>query len=244
MSVAPLTVQAAEPAALRQLRIAAGSIIHARIAATLGLLSVVLISAGFVVHGYPDIGATGSQIAHWATTTDPRQFAIGVYIEQIGWLLFLAFAAWLWSVARGAEGGAGWLATAGFSAAVLYSAPIGNGVWWAVLDAGRRGTSPQTLVIVRDVAQHLFDLSLLLPAMFLLLTGAALVRTRSLPWPLGATAVLIGAGNLIPPIANGLAGLCLFLWIVAVSLYVLVRPSAAVRAPSTGAAPLVAPAAP
>jgi hypothetical protein len=53
--------------------------------------------------------------------------------------------------------------------------------------------------------------------------------------------VLIGAGSLIPPIANGM-GLCLFLWIVVVSLYVLVRPVAMVRAPSTGAAPLAAPA--
>lgn len=236
MSVAQITVQAAESVAPRRVRIAAGSGIHARIAAALGLLSVVLIFAGFVVHGYPDIGASGSQVAHWAVATDPRQFAIGVYIEQIGWLLFLAFAAWLWSVLREAGGGAGWLATAGFSAAVLYSAPIGNGVWWAVLDAGRRGTSPQTLVVVRDVAQHLFDLSLLLPAMFLLLTGAALLQTRVLPRPLGAAAVLIGAGSLIPPIGNGIAGLCLFLWIVVVSLYVLVRSGAMVRAPRDAAA--------
>jgi hypothetical protein len=242
MSAAQITIQAAESVVPRRGRIVGGSRIHARIAAALGLLSVVLIFAGFVVHGYPDIGATGSQIAHWAVATDPRQFAVGVYIEQIGWLLFLAFAAWLWSVVRAAERGDGWLAAAGFSAAVLYSAPIGNGVWWAVLDAGRRGTSPQTLVVVRDVAQHLFDLSLLLPAMFLLLTGAALVRTRALPRPLGAVALLIGAGFLIPPIANGIMGLGLFLWIVAVSLYVLVHPVTMVRASSTGAAPLATPA--
>src|ERR671933_657579 len=106
-----------------------------RAAAAAGLLSIVLSVLGFIIHGYPDVGASGRQLAHWATATNQQQFAIGLYVEALGALLLLPFAAWLWSVARGAEGGTGWLSTTGFAAGVLYvGSIIDNGIWWALLD--------------------------------------------------------------------------------------------------------------
>jgi hypothetical protein len=227
MSAEHVTVRAAESAASRRERIAGGAVTRTRVAAAFGLLSVFTIFAGFFIHSYPAIGASGKEIVHWATITNQRQFAIGIYIEHLGFLLLLLFAAWLWTVARDAEGGSGWLSTAGFGAAVLYvgAGLVSNGVWWAVLDGGRHGTSPQTLTTIRDIAQHIYDLSLLLPAAFLILTGYVLFRTRALPRLIGGAAVPIGVSILIPPIANGMHTF-FFLWMVAVSLYLLVRPGA------------------
>jgi hypothetical protein len=68
-------------------------ITRTRIAAALGLLSIILSLVGFTIHGYPAIGASGKEIAHWATTTDGQRFAFGIYVEALGLLLFLPFAA-------------------------------------------------------------------------------------------------------------------------------------------------------
>jgi Domain of unknown function (DUF4386) len=234
MSAEHVTVLAAESVAPRRERIAGGAVMRTRVAAALGLLSVILSVVGFVIHGYPAIGASGKEIARWAATTNQQQFAIGLYFEALGYLLFLLFAAWIWTVGRDAEGGSGWLSTAGFGAAVLYvGSIIDNGIWWAILDAGRRGTNPQTLAAIRDIAQHIFETTLLFGGVFFVLIGYVLFRTRALPRWIGATAVVVGLILLIPP-AQMVGGAFVFIWPAAVSLYLLVRPGAAatVREPS------------
>lgn len=205
-----------------------------RLAGIFGLLSVLGMFAGLAIHGYPDIGASGRQIAHWATTTNQHQFAIGIYVEAVAILLFLGFAAWLRGVARDAEGGSGWLSTAGFSAAALYVglALASNAVWWAVLDSGRRGTNPQTLAAVRDIAQHTFDASNLCLGMFLIIVGYGLFTTRALPRLAGGTAMLFGLGLMVPQTPQ-LALIPVFVWIVVVSIYLLVRPALATRVTET-----------
>ncbi len=226
MSTAHVTVRAAELGASQRERIAAGAVTSTRAAAVLGLLSVIVSLGGLFIHGYPDIGATGKEIVHWANTTNPRQFTIGIYIESLGGVLSFLFAAWLWSVARDAEGGSGWLSTAGFAAAALnlVAGLASNGVWWAVLDSARRGTDVQTVTGMRDIAQHTFDLTLGLPGVFLILVGYVLFSTRALPRLIGAAAVVIGVGMLIPGAME--VYILYFLWTVVVSLYVLFRPGA------------------
>ena len=198
---------------------------RARLAGAAGLLSVVGTFAGLMIHGYPDIGASGSQIAHWATTTNQHQFAIGIYVEALSILLFLAFAGWLWSVAREAEGGSGWLATTGFAAGALYVCLglTSNAVWWAVLDAGRRGTDALALAAVRDIAQHSFDTSNLFFGMSLILTGYVLFASRALPRLIGAAAAVCGLGLMVPQTVE-MAMIPTFIWIAAVGIYLLVRP--------------------
>lgn len=144
-----------------------------RIAATLGLLGIVLSAVGVAIHGYPAIGASGKEIVRWATITNQQQFETGIYIEALGYLLFLSFAAWLWSVARDAEAGSGWLLTAGFGAIVLYAgiSVVDNGIWSSLLDGARHGTSPQTLASIRDIAEYVFRDTFLFGAMFFVLIG-------------------------------------------------------------------------
>lgn len=204
---------------------------RARLAGVFGLLSVIGTFGGLAIHGYPDIGASGRQIAHWATTTNQNQFTVGIYVEAIATLLFLGFAAWLWSVAREAEGGSGWLASTGFTAGALYVGLglLSNAAWWAVLDAGQRGGSPQILAAVRDIAQHSFDSSNLFFGMFLILTGYVLLTTRALPRLISATAILFGIGIMVPQTLL-LTMIPTFAWIVAVSIYLLVRPGVAATA--------------
>jgi hypothetical protein len=208
-----------------------------RVAAALGLFSIILSFAGLIIHGYPAIGASGKEIADWATTTNQQQFTLGIYVEALGYLLFLPFAAWLWSVARDAEDGLGWLVAAGFGAATLYVgiSIMDNGIWSSLLDGARRGTAPQTLASIRDIAQYIFHGTLLFGAMFFVLTGYVLFRARALPRWIGATATVIGLGLLVPPLAD-IAALLVWIWTVVVSLYLLARPGAVATAREPSAA--------
>ncbi len=206
-----------------------------RVAAALGLLSIILSLVGFVIHGYPDMGASGREIADWATTMNQQQFGIGIYIEALGYLLFLPFAAWLCTVARDAEEDFGWLATAGFGAAALYVgiSIADNGIWSSLFDGARHGADPQTLASIRDIAEYIFQGTLLFCGMFFVPTGYVLFRSRALPRWVGATAAVIGLGLLVPPLAD-IPALLVWIWTVVVSLYLLARPSAVatVREPS------------
>jgi len=208
-----------------------------RVAATLGLLSIILSLVGFVIHGYPAMGASGNEIVDWATTTNQQQFTIGIYIEALGFLLFLPFAAWLCTVARDAEDGSGWLATAGFGAVTLYVgiSVLDNGIWSSLLDGARHGTSPQTLASIRDIAEYIFHGTLLFGGAFFVSTGYVLFRTRALPRWIGGTAVAIGLGLLVPPLAAIMA-LLVLIWTVVVSLYLLARPGAVATAREPSAA--------
>lgn len=208
-----------------------------RVAAALGLLSIILSILGLVLHGYPAMGASGKEIADWANATNQQQFGVGIYIEALGTLLFLPFAAWLLSVARSAEEGLSWLATAGFGAAVLYLgiSVMDNGVWSSLLDGARHDTDPQTLASIRDIAEYVFHGTLLFGGVFFVCTGYVLFRSRALPRWIGGTAGALGLGLLIPPLAIFTA-LLVWVWTVLVSLYLLARPRAVatVREPSAG----------
>jgi hypothetical protein len=210
-----------------------------RVAAVFGLLSIILSYVGLSIHGYPAMGASGKEILHWATTTNLQQFRVGIYVEALGGLLFLPFAAWLCTVARGAEDGFGWLATAGFGAAALYIG-VGiadNGVWSSLLDGARHGTSPQTLASIRDIAEYVFHGTLLFGGVFFVLTGYVLFHARALPRWVGGGAVVIGLGLLVPTLGVVVA-LLVWVWTVLVSLYLLARPRvvATVREPPAGVA--------
>lgn len=205
-----------------------------RLGATVGLLSIIVSTVGFFLHGNPPLGKSGAEIVTWAARVDHSRFAVGIYVELLGYLLFLAFAAWIWSVARPAAPGSSWLGVGALLAAAVFIAisAVSDGLWLALLDGARGGTSAATLTIVRSGAEHVFAVSFLFGGLFSLLIGAAMLTGQRLPRWMGISSAVLGVAVLIPPIAL-IASLLWELWVVAVSIALLIRPDAATRGDKT-----------
>ncbi len=197
----------------------------ARGGAATGVLSIVVATIGFVLHGNPPLGKSGPAIVTWATGVDQTRFTTGIYVELLGYLLFLVFAAWLWSVLRRPGDEAAWLSTAALVGATLSMglSAIADGLWVALLAGVHQGTPPPTLALLREAAEQTFDISFLFGGLFTVLIGVVIIRTRRLPMWSGVTALILGVGTLVPPIALA-ASLIWELWILVVSIYLLVRP--------------------
>src|SRR5437763_977816 len=68
-----------------------------RPAAAVGVAGIVVSTIGYILHGDLPMGKSGAEIVKWATTTKQSTFTVGIYVEIVGYLLFLLFAAWLWA---------------------------------------------------------------------------------------------------------------------------------------------------
>ncbi len=180
-----------------------------------GILFVVLPLAGLAIHGYPS--GSGAQIKQWIATTSTTRFAVGIWIEALGYLCLLPFAAWLLRELR-RPGIPDWPAEVGFGAAVLCtgSALLINGIWTGLVDAGRGGLDPNILVGIKYVASDAFSASGLFYGLFIIAAGVTAAVARSLPPWLAWAAVVIGVFAVIPPTSLP-ASLALDLWILAVS---------------------------
>ncbi len=209
-----------------------------RIGASLGILHVVLGLLGFLIHGYPEIGASPQQLAAWASATAVGRFEAGIYIEALGFLLLVPFAAWLYSLFRRTERATGWVLTAGFGAAVAFVAmtmPI-NEVWTAMLHGGKRGLDPLVMASIRDIAQLSFEATFVFLGLFMAATALLFFQTRLLPSWVRWGALIIAVAMFVPPLAMN-ASLLFWLWVLAVSSYLLVRPRSWERSiPPRGAA--------
>lgn len=200
-----------------------------RIGPAAGIVSWVVIIAGFVIHGYPPMDASPEELVRWASTTDANRFAVGVFVEDIGYPIFLFFLAWLcndlWRV-----GGSPWLLALGLSSAVAWGA-VGlgdNGVWTAVLAAGKRGIDMHALGGMRDIAQDVYNSTNIVFGLALLALGLGALSAKTAPRWLGWAAIAIGVGmaataNL--PNVNAPILLLALIWSVAVSVRYLIRPT-------------------
>lgn len=195
-----------------------------------GILFVVLSTAGLIIHGYPD--NSQEAVRKWVASTDPTRFAIGIWLEAFAFMLFLPFAAWLLRTLR-RPGAPRWPGDVAMGSAVLAtgSAILVNGIWTAVLDAGRAGVEVGPLYAVRTVAQDTFNASLFFYAFFLLGAAVLAIVGKSLPRWLSWSAAAIGLLILIP-VAGFAGALALELWIVVVSVMALRRPQS--EAPTPG----------
>lgn len=198
--------------------------------AAAGLLSIIMTTVGFVLHGNLPMTQTGTDVAKWAAQTNDATFSTGIYIELLGYLVFLIFGAWIWSIVYRKSNGLDWLSMAGLVAVGLFigASSIDDGIWLALLQSVRQGSEPQTLAFVRDAAEQVFAISFMFLGLFGILIGSVSLLARSLPVWMGATAVALGVGTLVPPVAL-IASLIFELWVVAVCLFVLVRPASARR---------------
>lgn len=169
---------------------------------------------GLVIHGYPS--GTGAQIKHWIATANATRFGVGIWIEALGYLLFVPFAAWLARELR-RPGHAEWPADVAFGAAILCtgSALLINGLWTGVFDAGRNGADPSILAAAHYLTSDAYAASVPFYGLFLVAAGVAAVIARSLPPWLAWAAVVIGVLAIIPPTAMP-ASAALWLWVIAV----------------------------
>ncbi|TMF85401.1 MAG: hypothetical protein E6I07_10710 [Chloroflexi bacterium] len=198
-----------------------GSTVLLRAGPVAGILFVVLSIAGLVIHGYP--ANSRDAVRKWIATTDPTRFAIGIWLEGFAFMLFLVFAAWLLRTHR-RPGVPRWPADVAMGSAVLAtgSALLINGVWTAVLDAGRAGVESGPLYAVRVVAQDTFNATLFFYGFFALgvavLTSVGHTLPRWLSWSAAAVGILM-----LIPLAASAAILAFYVWILAVTIVALRR---------------------
>ena len=196
----------------------------ARLWPALGIVGWVVAFTGLAVHGYPAIDASPQQLASWTSSTDSTHFSIGISIEAVGLLIFVFFVAWLCGVTR-RTGGTSWLLGLALASSVAWAAVSigGNGVWTALLDAGRHGVDSSALVAIRDVAQETYNASNFILALTVIAVGLANLRGSALPSWLAWAALVIGVLMVPPPLSMPLT-LVFLLWVAVVSVYFLIRP--------------------
>ncbi len=167
-----------------------------------------------MIHGYPS--GSGAQIKHWIATASGTRFGVGIWIEALGYLLFVPFAAWLARELR-PPGHAEWPADVAFGAAILCtgSALLINGLWTGVFDAGRNGADQSILAAAYYLTTDAYAASVPFYGLFLIAAGAAAVIARTLPPWLAWAGVVIGVLAIIPP-TGMLASAALWLWVIAV----------------------------
>ncbi len=195
----------------------------ARIGPASGIAGWVISLVGYTIHGYPRTGASGQELAQWASTADPTRFAVAVDIEAIGILIILVFYAWLCDLIR-RNGDLGWLAIFAFAMVVTWGAAgiFGNAVLVALLDADRSGVDSQILYATNDVSDELLKATYLFFGLAMVAVAAAAYRGKALPSWLTWPALVIGVGLAIPATVN-FAGVAVLLWAFAVSGLFLLR---------------------
>src|SRR5579859_1019777 len=158
----------------------------------LGIVSWLVIIAGFVIHLYPQ-GSSPQELVRWAATTDSSRFIVGIYVEDAGYALLLLFLSWLcqqmWR-----DGASPWFLGLGLAAATVWvgvSLAI-NGVWTAALEAGKAGIDPRSLAGIRDIAFYSYQSTNLVVGLALAALGiGALSAVNASRW-IGWAAIAIG----------------------------------------------------
>src|SRR5207237_9805291 len=130
-------------------------------------------------------GATSTLLTHTTATAcettvkgvSASQVEIGNYLELLGYLLFLAFAAYLYAVCR--AGGANslhWLNVLGLAAAITYIAVSAFAIAGQVVmvNWAKAGADPKTVLGAYMLDSAAFTLSFEIAALFLLAVGILL----------------------------------------------------------------------
>lgn len=191
----------------------------------MGLVYVVLALAGFAIHGYPATRPSDSELSGWIASTDLNRFAAGVYLEALGYVLFIPFVAWLYAMLRAAAGAGRWLAAIVLAAGVGYVIlilPI-NEQWLGMLEQAKKGLDIRASATVAFTNQASFEMTSIIFGLFFLATGLAILRSGAMSRWAGWAAVLLGVVGMLPSIGTT-AQFVGYLWILPVSIYYTVRP--------------------
>ena len=120
-----------------------------RVGAATGVVSVVVTFVGFGVHGALPTDTTAEAVEIYVKGVSASQAGIGNYLELLGYLLFLAFAAYLYAVGRaGATNSLHWLNVLGLAAAITYIAVSAFAIAGQVVmvNWAKAGADPKTVL--------------------------------------------------------------------------------------------------
>ncbi|MDQ6879120.1 MAG: hypothetical protein M3082_15805 [Candidatus Dormibacteraeota bacterium] len=206
--------------------------IWSRVGPVTGLLFVIVLHIGFLIHGYPDVRPTDAQLANWLASVDTNRFGLGVYIEALGTLLFIPFAAWLYSHLRRDPRGSPWPAVAMLASAtgwVILTLPIDE-LYVGILGQARRGLDIHVAQTVVSITQATYDMTAIVLGLALLAAGVSILGGGVMSWWAGWAAIVIGLIEVFSaPFGTDAtpAGLLPYFWVIAVAGYYTFRPSRA-----------------
>jgi cytochrome bd-type quinol oxidase subunit 2 len=200
-----------------------------RVGPVSGVLFFALIMAGTMIHGYPDVRPSDSQLANWMANVDLSQFRVGLYIEAVGILLFVPFVAWLYRRLRQGPRDSSWPAITMLAAGagwVAFTLPVMGG-WAGLAEQARKGLDIRAAQTVVSINQASYDLTGIVLGLTLMAAGAAIVRGGAMSQWVGWAAIVIGVIHVVAmPLGIGAspAALLGYLWLVAVAVYYTFRP--------------------
>jgi hypothetical protein len=218
-----------------------------RIGAVCGAVSFVVTFVGFGVHGGLPSAPTAAAIKSYIGGVSAGQTGLGNYLELLGYLLFLAFATYLYAVARAA--GADrfhWLNVLGFAAAITYVAvsALAIAAQQVIVESGKAGVDANTVLGFYILDNDVFTMSFEIAAMFAIAVGFVLLTGGFALRAIGGAAILAGAALFITGLVGTISiqssisqvGLLLFeLWVVAASIFLVIRPTRLTRLTEGGA---------
>jgi hypothetical protein len=201
-----------------------------------GIVSLLLSLGGFALIGAAGFalepGSSSEEVADAVSDGNTSLALMGVFLDTLGSLFLIAFAAFLWARLRQGEGEPGWISLASFGAALLMvAAGLGDkAAYYAIVSRADTGLDADVATALYDTVTGFFTLFQALAGFFLFVTGLAVLRTGALRRWLGWTGVAIGAVSTASAAApesgaGQLAFPLVVLWIVAVSIALLRGPS-------------------
>lgn len=216
----------------------------ARATATFGLAHVVLLLTGFAI-AMPSVLHSSPPAELTAFYVDGPETAIfiGGFVECVGLLMFLPFAAGLHRWLREREPRAGFAAATARMAAVCYltiSLAPGMSAMAAGVYLGHRGVDdPALLAMATNLRTFSYFLSLLALALFLVAVAVSAWPSGALPRVLSGSAGVIGVA-LAAALTRATDGwsdvvtLLVLVWLVAVSGWLVTRPAQVPAAERSG----------
>lgn len=208
-----------------------------------GIVALVFSIGGFALIGAAGFalepGASTEEIADAVSDGNTGLALTGVFLDTLGSLFLIAFAAILWARLRPAEGEPGWISLASFAAALLMvAAGLGDkAAYYAIVSRADTGLDADVATVLYDTVTGFFTLFQALAGFFLFVTGLAVLRTDAFRRWLGWTGVAIGLASIASAAApesgaGQLAFPLVVLWIVAVSIALLRAPAPEVVVPA------------
>lgn len=204
------------------------------LAGWIGVVGFALAIVGGLLAGEfddPSRAETSAIVDFYQGTSFDAGFVTGAILETLGFLLLLAFVAKLADAIRGWSG-TSWIGTVALASVIIATiltilAIVSLGA--ATFRSGSGGFTADGYVVLTDVRDAVYWLSLPAWALVYLTIGTEMVRIQSHRVWLGWVALVIGAGHIVAPFIDsvdlwnavtGLGGL----WFLAVAVHMLASP--------------------